>query len=155
MSRHWRTLLLLGFTCAAGGLSGCFVETGGNRNNNSSQACLDSQYFNVQWEMDNGTAATPLSPLQCAQAPVSHVELTTTANQILQVGQGCTDGPYYNFLGSSQSGIPAGTVIRTANLISNSTNKPLSTAEIPPSAQVAMPRCARVELTFEFPLTPS
>jgi hypothetical protein len=147
-SRHLRTLWLIGFTCAVAGLCACTTETGGRR-------CVDdpsSRYFNVQWEIDNGSASSPLPPLSCSQAPISHVELTTNGNQILQVGRGCQDGTLYNFSGSTVAGLPVGTVATLAELVSDSDNTTvLSSASTP---QLPISACSAVSFQIQFPLTP-
>jgi hypothetical protein len=149
-SRHLRTLWLIGFTCAVAGLSACMSETGGR-----APRCVDDpsqRYFNVHWEIDNGSASNPLPPLSCAQAPVSHVELTTNTNQLLQVGVGCQDGTLYNFTGSTNAGLAVGTIATLAELVSDADNTTvLSSASTP---QLPITACGGVDFQIQFPLTP-
>ena len=156
-SRHLRTLWLAGFTCAVLGLSACMTETGAR-----TPKCVDDpsiRYFNVNWEIDNGTALDPLPPLSCNQAPPSHVVLITTTNQILQVGVGCQDGMPYNFSGSTLDGLPVGTMASFARLVSDTDNTTvLSTAATPRTDTGGHPLviglCSGVDLQIQFPLTP-
>src|SRR6185369_6407116 len=64
--------------------------------------CLDGQYFRVRWEVDTGTGA-PM--LLCNQTPPSHVEITTSFSEVLQVDGTCSDGQLYNWLGYTPSGL--------------------------------------------------
>jgi hypothetical protein len=149
MTSRSRTLLLLGVTALAGTLSGCIIESSGS----SCPDLPEQRYFAVQWEIDNGTG-TPM--LLCSETPPSHVELTTsTSSTPLVVGQqqcSTTSGVLYNWSGVTQSGLPTGTVVVTARLISDSDGRVLSTADVPPSAQIPIRACQGVAHTFEFPL---
>jgi hypothetical protein len=149
MTTRFRTLLLLGFTALAGLSSGCIIETTSTPNNNG---CLDSQYFNVKWEVDDGTLASMFS---CGATPPSHVLLTTNTGIVLDVGRACqdgglcSDGSPCNWSGSTNGGIPVGTSVILARLISDLDGMLLSSA---PGPNVVIAPCTPVELGFQFPL---
>lgn len=149
MTTHFRTLLLLGFTALTASLSGCIVETTHDRGDGPQ--CAPYQYFQVYWSVDTGN---PNAPLLCDQVPPSHVELLTN-NGTYQVGVGCRATPYmgfvFDFLGSTNSGIPVGTYVTSANLVSDANGAVLSTA--PGSGgQYSIPACNSVILSFLFSL---
>jgi hypothetical protein len=118
MTTHFRTLLLLGFTALVASLSGCILETTSGPGGNAS-GCSTERYFQVYWSIDNGPATTPLT---CTQAPASHVELDTSTGTYA-VGQECRATRYmgfvFDFVGSTVDGLPAGTYVTAANLISD------------------------------------
>ena len=148
MTTNFRTQLLLGFTVLAGALSGCIIET--TSGGHPSGTCLENQFFNVRWEIDNGSTM-----FSCAAAPAASVRLSTTNGQILAVGRDCldgrtcADGTPCNFSGSTDSGIPAGTIVAGASLISDTNGALLSSSEAP---RLAIGACSAVELGFEFPI---
>lgn len=145
----FRTLLLLGFTALAGTLSGCIIET---TSGNNSASCRDNQYFNVRWEVDNGSLATMFP---CELTPNSHIELTTNTGTLLAVGEQCvpngvcSDGSPCNWAGSTVGDVPVGTYAVLATLLSDVNGAVLSSATPPP---LAIARCTSVDLSFQFPL---
>jgi hypothetical protein len=157
MTTKFRTLLLLGLTAFAASLSGCILETSsgsGGYGGPSGGTCLDSQYFVVQWEVDNGTNTTPLA---CDQIS-AHVELTlnTVPATILTIPvQTCDNRLLYNFAGYSNTRLAVGTAVVSASLISDSSataGTVLSTAGIPPNLQYPIVACTSTVVSFQFPL---
>jgi len=147
MTSFTRTLLLLGLTGTLAAVSGCVTETRGRGNYNGNGTCADYQYFTVDWTIDHGIN-TPI--LTCGQAPPSHVEVTTSAGDVLTVGSVVCGSGF--FTGATVGGIQAGTTDLAANLISDTDGSILSPAPVPPNLQVAMPSCAPAALSFQFEL---
>ena len=156
MTTKLRTLLLLGLTGLGGVLPGCILETTDSPGpyGPGPGSCLDSQYFVVQWEVDNGTGTTALG---CSQTPPSHVEVTLNTSIVPLVipASTCDDRVLYNFQGTSDTQIPVGTTVISASLISDvsgSAGAVLSTAPVPANLQVPIVACSYTLLSFQFPL---
>lgn len=151
MTTHFRTLLLLGFTALTASLSGCFVETTHDR---GGPRCAVDQYFQVYWSIDNGNANAPLA---CGQEPSSHVELVTSTGDY-PVGKECRPTTYmgygYNFAGSTYDGVPVGTYVITAKLVSDINGALLSEFTLDPSDYGTYPisPCAPMTHAFAFSL---
>lgn len=141
--RQFRTLWFIGVMGLVAGAGGC-IDTGpgpGVGRRGSSQSCLDSQYFTVQWGIDHGPGTLALSCADIA-AMASHVELTTTAaypDDVLVAAYNlecnerwvCSDGSRCNMVADTVVDLPVGTTATSAALI-GSDNAVLSTAVIDP-----------------------
>lgn len=155
MTTNFRTLLLLGLTGLVASLSGCILETtdrsaGGPGYGNGADPCIPNQYFDVAWQVDNGTTVLP-----CGSVPPSHVELTADTGAVYSVNGSCSGAG--NWRGFSASAIPAGTLVVTGRLIGNSASDVLSTADIPAAlqAQGAIQSCGPGILPeFSFAIAP-
>jgi hypothetical protein len=166
MTTNFRTLLLLGLTALT---SGCIVETTSSGPGYGSPACLDSQFFDVDWGADHGPGTIPLT---CADlsAMGSSVRLTTTAAPPFDtlrpqffldcrdgVGRVCSDGSPCNSQGTTAAGVPAGTEVVMAELVDVAGNM-LSTADGPTGCGLggvsgcALPSCHSLILGFPFTL---
>ncbi len=155
MTTTFRTHMLLGFTVLAGALSGCIVETttGGG---SSSGACLDNQYFTVEWGVDHGPGTVPLTCSALSAAGWS-VVLTTNAaapytTMPAEYNVSCVDGLLCgglpcNAAGSTGSGVPAGTEVITAAMVDTSGNV-VNTADARPG--YPLPRCNRLIVGYTF-----
>jgi hypothetical protein len=146
---RFRTLLFLGFTVAAApALSGCIIET------SDDASCLDNQYFAVRWEVDR-PVGTEVVMFKCGETPASSVQLYTNAGQWLPVlAERCDPAPevLYNWSGSTQGGIPEGTTVVRAELLSDADNSVLSSADLTGGQMLPITRCQGVVHTFEFPV---
>lgn len=150
MTTHFRTLLLLGFTGFVA-LSGCIIETTGNKNPGpNAPACTENQYFQVYWSIAANANTTPWT---CNQAPAATVELVTN-NGTYRVGRECRLQQYmglvFDFAGSTLA-VPVGTYVVTSNLVSDADGTVLSVA---PGAgpQYAVQSCRYVEIAHAFEL---
>lgn len=151
MTTKLRTGLLLVFTAMTAGasLSGCIIET---TSGPPTTSCADSRYYEVYWNV----AADMNSPnYTCPQTPAySHVQLETSTG-IYVVGKECRLTPYMGFefdwAGSTNSGIPAGSYVIAADLIAADGVTSLSYA---PGAgsQYKVPNCAPMTVAFQFDL---
>jgi hypothetical protein len=146
---RFRTLLFLGFTVAAApALSGCIIET------SDDASCLDNQYFAVRWEVDRPVGAEDVM-FTCGETPASSVQVYTNAGQWLPVlNEQCdaTSGVLYNWSGFTQAGIPEGTTVVRAELLSDVDNSVLSSADLVAGQRLPIARCQGVVHTFEFPV---
>jgi hypothetical protein len=170
MTTQIRTLWLFSAMGLLAPLTGCVESHHGPRyggGGGGPQACLDQQYFEVAWGVDNGPGTLPLS---CAQigAMASHVEIITTAPApddrlsvdfflTCQDGRVCPDGSGSPcpMDGTTFSGLPAGTSIVEGDLIGND-GRVLSYATIDPAtySQYAIPSCDFAIAPFVFGLLP-
>jgi len=159
MARHTRTLLLFGFILTLGTGAGCIIETTGDGGGSGygpgpgGGGCLDSQYFVVEWEVDNGVGT---SSLACAQAPASHVEVTmNTGGAAMALGNvSCDDRYAYNWVGATASSVPVGTAVVRADLVSDADGTSLSSAVVPTGQEVPIAACTGATLKFQFGLAP-
>jgi hypothetical protein len=146
MSRHLRTLLLIGVTLAAGGAFGCFSNTG----DRSGPSCSGGSYFRVQWGIDRGSGTIPIT---CADASNAgyYVELDTAGGPVpvslylrCTINQVCSTGEPCYFYGETAA-LPPGTTVVSGTLLSG--GEVVSVATIPP---VNVSRCD--EVAFLFPI---
>lgn len=129
MTTKLRTGLLLGFTAmmAMASLSGCIIETTSGPKVN----CADERYFQVYWSVALDANTQPWACNQAGSPAFSEVRLNTN-NGTFPVGRECRLTNYMNFrfdyAGSTQSAIPAGTYVISADLIGADGVTPLSSA---------------------------
>lgn len=157
MTTKFRTLLLLGLTGLAGLLPGCILETTDNSSPGPGygpgpSSCLASQYFEVDWLMDNGvgTARQP-----CGALPNTSVELVLASGTTYVVDGLCDEAFKYNWSGFTQSGVAAGDYVTRFRLLRTDTGTVLSPGgSFPGSSSInpAIPACAPVTVAYEFPL---
>lgn len=150
MTTHFRTLLLLGFTALSVSLSGCILET--TSDGKSSGSCLNLQYFEVDWLVDNGdnTARLP-----CGTTPNTSVELILRSGTTYVIDGVCTEAYHYNWSGVTQAGVAAGDYVTSFRLLRTDNGAELSPGGLlpgPSPQNPSIPACANVVLTYEFPL---
>ena len=149
MTTHFRTLLLLGFTALGSGLGGCVVETTSDHGGTN---CAANRYFNLVWLADNGvgTARQP-----CAATPNLSVELILGSGTTYIVDGLCDDSYNYNWSCVTAAGVAVGDWVASFRLLRTDNRAELSpggTFPGPSTSNPAMPACASVALTYEFPL---
>jgi len=166
MTKQFGTLWLFGLL-AAGVVSsaGCIETVHDHGHGAGGAACLDYQYFTIQWGIDHGQGTVPLSCTQIASM-ASHVELTTNIpppdpdaviipsyNLYCDDRATCSDGSPCNMSADTTSGLPVGTYVTTATLVAGDGS---TLATIPghgPSYSTAS--CDGYILPYIFTLPPS
>jgi hypothetical protein len=128
MTKQLSTLWLIGFMAAVlAPAAGCIETVHDHDHGGGGAACLDYQYFTVQWGIDHGPGTLPLT---CSQinSMASYVQLSTNAappdsvltpqyNLICQDGATCSDGSPCNMSADTVSGLPVGTYVTAATLV--------------------------------------
>jgi hypothetical protein len=127
-------LVLVGASCGGGGGGGA--------------SCRANQYFVVEWEVDDSVTS-----FTCASTPPSHVEVTTSGGEILDVANvTCDDREQYNWIGATVADIPVNTTIIGADLYDDISGALLSTLDVPVGLQVGVPPCNYAMYSFQFPI---
>jgi hypothetical protein len=149
MTTYLRTLLLLGFTVLTGSLSGCFVETTHDR---AGPGCAVDQYFQVYWSVEDLNG-----PFPCGDDPPSYVRLVTNHGNY-EVGKQCRLTKYmgfvFDFAGSTLDGIPVGTYVIRAELVSDPDGTVLSKSIQDPGGyrDYSIAACSPMTHAFAFAL---
>ena len=155
MTTKSRTGLLLGFTAVmmTASLSGCFVETSSGNPPPPTTTCAENRYFQVYWSVAANASAPNYT---CNQFPdFSSVRLLTN-NGSFEIGKECRLTRYmgldFDWAGSSNDGIPAGTYVISADLMAPDGITSLSAAP-GPGSQYQIPSCDSLTTAFVFDLS--
>lgn len=130
MTTKFRTLWLLGFIGLCAPVAGCVEgHSGGRQGGNRSGACLDNQFFEVQWGIDHGQGTLSLAcsdirsmgsgVVLVTNAAPPYDRLPVSYQLTCEDGAVCTQsgGLACNMDGATTSGVPVGTAIVEADLL--------------------------------------
>lgn len=130
LSRVWLVGLMgLGVVVAAAGCVGVRHGGGRDQGTDTTQTCLDNQFFEVQWSVDHGEGTLPLqcsnirsmasSVVLLTNAAPPYDRLTVSYDLSCQDGVRCSGsgGLICNMDGTTASGLPVGTGIVEADLL--------------------------------------